>query len=134
MKKVMLFGVAVLMCVSLLVGTAWAGLDLSAEYEYDMDTVTTEGSTKVVTGLDLGPLDFTLTWERDWIPSISDSLKVKATTTVWIIGLEYEKELLELDSGTLTVTLPLTPLTLEYVRDFDDDVSGTIKLSFSKSF
>lgn len=134
MKKVMLFGVVLLMCVSLLVGTAWAGLDLSAEYKYDMDTITTEGSTKVVTGLDLGPLDFTLTWERDWIPSISDSLKVKAATTVWIIDFEYEKELLELDSGVFTATLPITPLTFEYVRDFDDDVSGTIMVKFSKSF
>ena len=159
MKRGIIFGIVSLLCIFLLSGIAFAGFDLSGEFTYDMDTETSDGSTKVVTNLDLDPLDFEFTWERVWLPLTSDSLKLNAGLTAGAFGLKYERELLSpdvgtatlsfgkepigmeyvrsldgVDSGVLTVTLTVTPFTVEYVRNFDEDITGTIKLSFEKSF
>ena len=159
MKKGII-GILLVVLLAFSVGSvAIAGFDLSGEFTYDMDTEATDGSTEIVSNLDLKPLDLTFTWNRVWLPSTSDSLKLNAELTAGIFALNYERELLEsdageatlsltkeplgieyvrsldgVDSGTITVTLTVTPLTLEYVNDFDEDASGTIKLSFEKSF
>ena len=138
---------------------AIAGFDLSGDLTYDLDNSSMGASTEVITNLSLDPLDFIFTWNRVWLPSTSDSLKLNAGITAGIFGLSYEREPLEpdagvatllltkgvteikyvrsldgIDFGALTVTLSIAPLTLEYTRDFDADAVGTIKLSFAKSF
>lgn len=159
MKKMIVLGVVSILCIFLLGGIATAGIDLSGEFTYDMDTKTRDGYTEIVTPLNFGPLGFTFTWNRVWLPSILDSLKLNAGITKGLLSLNFERELLKddiwkgtislskepvgiqytrqldgIDSGTFTITLVITPLTFEYVRSLDDDALGTIKLSFAKSF
>lgn len=159
MKKGIIFGIVLLFCISLLGGTAYAAFDLKGELTYDMDTETSGGFTEVATNLDLSPLNFKFTWNRVWLPSVSDSLKLNAGITAGIFGLNYERELLKadagiatltlnkepigikyvrsfdgIDTGTVTITLTVVPLTFEYIRDLDVDAVGTIKVGFEKSF
>jgi len=54
-----------------------------------VDTQATGGFTDVVTNLDLSPLDFTFTWNRVWLPSTSDSLKLNAGITAGIFAFNY---------------------------------------------
>ena len=136
---------------------AFAGFDLSGDITHNLDDSSIGASTKVVTETDVGLLGLTFTWERDWLPSTSDTLTLK--TAVGIFSLECTKKLAVadaaeatlllskgitefkyvrlldgVDSGALTITLSVAPLTFEYTRDLDADAMGTIKLSFEKSF
>lgn len=157
MKKTMFFGIVLLLCISLLGGTVWAGLDLLGDVTYDLDDESTGASSEVVTTTDLGPVGLTFTWERTWLPSVSDSLKLK--TVVGMFSLEVAKDLVAtdageatlllskgmteieyvrlldgVDSGALTVALSVAPLTFEYTFDLNTDAMGAIKVSFEKSF
>lgn len=131
MRKGLIVGAILLGCVILLGGIAYAGLDIEGEFTLDLDTEELGGYSQMAYSFNPEPFGFTLTWKRDWVPVTGNSLIGNAGITLGIFGLQYERELLEPDTGTATATLTMTPLTIEYVRELDGIDLGALTVSYA---
>jgi len=126
MKK----GIIGILLVALLVfsmGTiAVAGIDLEGEMNYEVGEQIVEGYTQVATTLAPDPFDLNLTWRRDWIPTLGDSLLMDAGISLGNLRLGYARELLEVDVGIASLTLTTGSLVTKYERTLDGLDVGTL--------
>ena len=121
---------AILLVISM--GTiAIAGIDLEGEMNYEVGEQIVDGYTQVVTTLVPDPFDFKLTWRRDWIPTMEDSLLMDAGISMGDLRLGYTKELMAVDVGTASLKLTKDPFTVEYVRTVDWLDSGTLTVELA---
>ena len=136
-----------------------AGINMEGELNYEIGEAITDSYTQVVANLAPEPFDIKLTWRRDWIPTLGDSVALDAGISLGNLRLGYTRELLEpdvgiaslkltndpleikyarlldgLDPGILTLDLTLTPFKFTYTRLFGEDSLGTIFVRFEKSF
>ncbi len=159
MKK----GIVGIILVALLVfsmGTiAMAGIDLEGEMNYEVGEQIVDGYTQIAITLAPAPFDFKLTWRRDWVPTLRDSVVLDTGVSMGFLRLGYTRELLEpdvgigslkltndpltveytrilngLDSGTVQIDLALTPFTFTYTKLIGDGLGGTVFVRFEKSF
>ncbi len=159
MKKGLIGILLVVLLVFSVGSVGIAGIDMEGELNYDVGEVITDSYTQVAANLTPEPFDLKLTWRRDWVPTLTDSLLIDAGISLGFMRLGYERELLEpdvgiaslkltndplevkytrmldgLDPGTLTLNLTLTPFKFTYTRLFGEDSLGTIFVRFEKSF
>lgn len=137
---------------------AMAGIDLEGELNYELGDIVIDGYTQVAVNGVKEPFDLNLTWRRDWIPVLGDSLLLDAGISLGYGRLGYVRELLEsdvgiasltlikdslvikyartldgLDLGTIIVNLALAPFTFKYTKLFGDGTQGTVFVRFEKS-
>lgn len=105
---------------------ALAGIDLEGELNYEVGDTLIDGYTQVAANLAPGPFDLKLTWKRDWVPVLGDSLLLDAGMSLGYFRLGYTRELLEADVGIASLKLANEPLTIEYARTLDGLDLGTL--------
>ncbi len=135
-----------------------AGINMEGELNYDVGEAITDSYTQVVANLAPNPFDLKLTWRRDWVPTLADSVLLDAGISMGFLRLGYTRELLEpdvgigslkisndpltveytrilngLDPGTVKIDLALTPFTFTYTKLIGDGLGGTIFVRFEKS-
>ncbi len=154
-----LIGILLALLLVFSIGTiAIAGIDLEGELNYEIGDVIVDSYTQTAISLTPDLFDFKVTWRRDWIPTLGDSLLLDAGISLGYLRLGYKKELLEpdvgivslkltneplevkytrmldgFDPGTLTLNLTLTPFKFTYTRLFGEDSLGSIFVRFEKS-
>ncbi len=129
-KKLTITLLAVLLMFSM--GTiVMAGIDLEGEMNYEIGNVITDGYTQIATTLAPEPFDFKLTWRRDWIPTVEDSLLMDTGISMGDLRLGYTKELMAVDVGTASLKLTKDPFTVEYARTVDWLDSGTLTVELA---
>jgi len=127
-----LIGILLTMLLVLSIGSiAMAGIDLEGELNYDIGDIVTDSYTQVTANIAPEPFDLKLTWRRDWIPSLEDSLVLDTGLSLGNLRLGYTKELLEVDVGIASLKLTNEPLTIEYARILDGLDLGTLTLNLT---
>lgn len=113
---------------------AYSLIDLTLKSTYDIDTEVTSAYSEVKVGIKPEPFDISLKWTHNFLPTVSNPVEL---TTKFVLGkftLKYVRKLHIVDTGKLTATLKVTPLTFEWSRSMDPGVSGKISLKYVKSF
>ena len=117
-KRFMGILLAVLLVFSM--GTvAIAGIDMEAELNYEIGEAITDSYTQIAVNLTPDPFDVKLTWRRDWVPTLGDSVILDTGISLGYMRLGYIKEVLFNDAGTASLKLTKDPLTIEYTRLMD---------------
>lgn len=131
MKKIIVLLAAVLMVLGLSSGIAHAGLDFTLEFVRDFDAEASSSEVELATGS--GILDCSLTWTRDWVPK-DDVVEIDVGVTLAdTLRVGFDRELTLVDSGTLTATLDIAPITLEYARELEAGVWGSLTITLEGS-
>lgn len=134
MKKGLIgISLAVLLVFSVGSSIAVAGIDLEGELNYEVGDMVIDSYTQVAADIAPEPFDLKLTWRRDWIPTLGDSLLMDAGISLGYLRLGYEKELLEFDVGIVSLTLTMDPFTFGYAKILDGEDPGTFTVRFEKS-
>jgi len=129
-----LIGILLVVLLVLSVGSiAIAGIDIEGELNYDIGDIVTDSYTQVTANIAPAPFDFKLTWRRDWMPELGDSLLMDAGISLEFLRLGYTRELLEADVGIASLKLTNEPLTIEYARTLDGLDLGTLTLELTLS-
>lgn len=112
---------------------AYAGIGLEGEVSYGVGDMAIGSYTQVAVDLAPDPFDLSLTWRRDWMPDVENSLLLDAGISLGLLRLGYEKEMLEWDVGIASLTLTRDPFTFGYTRVLDGEDPGTYTLRFEWS-
>ena len=131
MKKFMGLLVAVLIVLGM-ASVACAGIDFTLEFVRDFDAEVTSSEVEVAT--DVGAIDCSLTWTRDWTPGDNDAVELDVGVTLAdILRLGFDRELTVTDPGTFTATLDIAPITLEYAKGLEAGLKGSLTVTFEGS-
>ena len=110
---------------------AVAGIDLIGEMNYEVGEEVVDGYTQVAVTLAPDPFDLSVTWRRDWIPTLGDSLLMDAGISLGNLRLGYARELLGVDVGVASLTLTTGPLVTKYARTLDGMDLGTLTVDLT---
>ena len=134
MKKGILGSLIVVVLLLFSGGTvAMAGIDFKAEASYDLGGEAVNGYTQITANMSPDPFDFELTWKRDWMTYVENSISLDAGISLGLLRLGYERELLEADVGVASLVLTSGPLKIGYERTLDGLDPGTLSLTFAMS-